>query len=169
MLATPIFDQVRADLPEAPLCPICRHVNFTPNTGDICGNCWMRRPDDPDNHAKWHCADCGEYIDELERHLIVTQRQMERYEAGTDGILFDTVYLCREHYDARTKASALGQAQTDRRWRSPSGIIWSFENGGWGWKYPDAHGFAWWSKGPQLGAYQCDSYGPFTVVEPIHA
>lgn len=90
-------------MPDAPVCPICRHPDLSAGAGKggICGNCWMRSLDDPGEHAKWHCADCGEYIDGGERHQIVTEGQLDRYEDGTDGIHYDVTYLCREHYDAR--------------------------------------------------------------------
>jgi hypothetical protein len=101
MLATPIFDQVRADMPDAPICGICRGIVYIVYDDDICTNCWMLDRDNPSEHAKWHCADCGEFIDGLERHQIVTAGQLECYEDGTDGIYYEVTYLCREHYEAR--------------------------------------------------------------------
>jgi hypothetical protein len=93
MLGTPIFDQLRADMPGAPICSICRSVIFTPH-GE-CAQCFMLNRDQSDQYANWHCADCGEFIDGLERHQIVTEHKV------SGGYRADYVFLCREHYDAR--------------------------------------------------------------------
>lgn len=96
---TPIFEQARAELPDAPICRICGTVDIAIGIGhDICSQCWMCNRDEPSEWLKWHCADCGEFIDGLDRHQVVTEHQLERYKYGTDGRRYEYVYYCREHY-----------------------------------------------------------------------
>lgn len=100
MARTPIFDALRSEMPGV-LCRICGRT-----CGDdyLCVDCWMRDLDDPAEAAKWHCVDCGEFLDSLDRHVITVKRSMERWEQGTpeaERYTYEPIWLCREHYDER--------------------------------------------------------------------
>lgn len=102
-MRTPIFEQVRTEMPDAPICRICSHVPLLGNIffGDgVCSNCWMRDLDTPEGYARSHCADCGEFLDGLEACQIVTEHKM-----GTEGYRYEYVHLCREHYELRVEGN----------------------------------------------------------------
>lgn len=104
-MRTPLFEQLRTEMSDAPICRICSHVNLTVRDDDVCSNCWMRDLDTPEGYVRSHCADCGEFLDGLDAYQIVTQHPMERYEMGTEGVRFEYTYLCGEHHEARMRAT----------------------------------------------------------------
>lgn len=105
MIGTPVFEQTRAALPDAPICRICGSVSLAGDS--VCADCWMCGRDEPGEHHKWHCAHCGEFIDGLERHQLIIRERHERYEDGGEAYQYDYLYLCREHYEARAPKHAV--------------------------------------------------------------
>jgi PHP family Zn ribbon phosphoesterase len=90
---TPVFNQLRTEHPEAPLCRICNHVWLNPWHGDTCNDCFIRNRDHPEAHREWHCNDCGEFIDGLDRMV---------FQTGTHSVVF----VCREHFNERYRSTA---------------------------------------------------------------
>lgn len=104
MMRTPIFEQIQAEMPDAPVCHICGHPNlWVADRSDICSSCFMRDLDSPDGYIRSHCADCGEFLEGLDVFQLVTKHPMSRYEMGSEGCRYEYVRLCREHYEIRAE------------------------------------------------------------------
>jgi hypothetical protein len=106
-----IYDELRAETPEAPLCSVCGRVDLflcptdwrhgEPSTCSMCFQLGLHDPAWPDAWRARHCDDCGCYLD-------VPYSVEDRSRPW----VVQWLRVCADHFAARTGAHVVWRGDT---------------------------------------------------------